>query len=39
MAKGQGITEEAMRDEIGDVAEYIRCRLRAANKVEADRHK
>jgi len=24
MAKGQGITEEAMRDEIGDVAEYIR---------------
>jgi hypothetical protein len=39
MAKGQGITEEAMRDEIGDVAEYIRDRLRAANKAEANRHK
>jgi hypothetical protein len=38
MAKGQGVTEQAMRDEIGDVAEYIRGKLRAANKAESDRH-
>jgi hypothetical protein len=39
MAKGQGITEKAMRDEVGDVAEYISDKLKAANRAESDRHK
>ena len=39
MAKGQGITEQAIRHEIGDVAEYIRGKLRAANNAESDRRK
>jgi hypothetical protein len=37
MAKSQGITEEAIRAEIGDVAEYIRGKLNAANQAEQDR--
>jgi hypothetical protein len=39
MARSEGITEKAMRDEVGDVAEYIRGRLKAANKSESDRQK
>jgi hypothetical protein len=39
MAKSEGITENAMRDEVGDVAEYIRGQLKAANKAESDRQK
>ncbi|MGY3609766.1 MULTISPECIES: hypothetical protein [unclassified Bradyrhizobium] len=39
MAKSEGITEKAMRDEVGDLAEYIRGRLKAANKSESDRRK
>ncbi|KJC38132.1 hypothetical protein UP09_26995 [Bradyrhizobium sp. LTSP885] len=37
MAKGEGITEQALRDEVGDVGEYIRDRLSAANKAESGR--
>jgi len=37
MAKGQGILEEAIHDEVGDIAEYIRGKLGAANQVERDR--
>jgi hypothetical protein len=37
-AKGQGISEADMQAEIGDVAEYIRGKLKAANKAESDRH-
>jgi hypothetical protein len=36
-AKEQGVSEEAMNEEIGDVAEYIRGKLKAANKAEDDR--
>ncbi|WP_375775954.1 hypothetical protein ACE103_29770 [Bradyrhizobium sp. ma5] len=36
-AGGQGITEQAMRDEVGDIADYIRKKLKAANKSEGDR--
>ncbi|MCA6107720.1 hypothetical protein [Bradyrhizobium cenepequi] len=39
MAKNEGITEKAMRDEVGDMAEYIRDKLKAANKAESDRQK
>jgi hypothetical protein len=39
MAKSQGITEKAMRDEVGDLAEYIGSKLKAANKTESDRQK
>jgi hypothetical protein len=39
MAKSEGITEKAMHDEIGDLAEYIRGQLKAANKSESDRQK
>ena len=39
MAKEQGITEQAMRDEVGDVGQYIRDRLNAANKAESGRSK
>jgi hypothetical protein len=37
MAKGQGISEQEMRDEIGDVADYIRAKLKHANTAEKDR--
>jgi hypothetical protein len=37
MAKGQGITEQAIHDEVGDVGQYIRDRLNAANKAESGR--
>jgi hypothetical protein len=39
MAAAQGITEDAMRDEVGDVAGYISGKLKAANRVERDRPK
>ncbi|QHO75982.1 hypothetical protein ACH79_28610 [Bradyrhizobium sp. CCBAU 051011] len=38
-AKGQGISENDMQAEIGDVAEYIRIKLKAANKAENDRNR
>jgi hypothetical protein len=37
MAKSQRITEKAMRDEVGDIAEYIRRKLRIANRGEPGR--
>lgn len=37
MAEDQGITEDAMRAEVGDVAEYIRRKLSNANQAERDR--
>ncbi len=37
VAKSEGITEKSIHDEVGNVAEYIRGRLRAANKSESDR--
>ncbi|WP_426442138.1 hypothetical protein [Bradyrhizobium genosp. P] len=39
MARGQGITEQAIRDEVGDLGQYIRSRLNAANKAESGRSK
>jgi hypothetical protein len=36
-AKAQGISEKDMRDEVGDLTEYVRDKLRAANKAEDDR--
>lgn len=39
MAKGQGLSEEALREEVGDVADYISGKLSAANKAESDRRK
>ena len=39
MAKALGIPEEAMRDEVGDVAEYISGKLNSANQAEPDRLK
>lgn len=38
-AGGQGISEADMQAEIGDVADYIRGKLKAANKTETGRHK
>jgi hypothetical protein len=34
MAGGQGLTEAAMRAEVGDIGAYIRDKLKAANKTE-----
>jgi hypothetical protein len=36
-AKGQGISERDLIAEIGDVADYIRSKLKAANKVGSGR--
>jgi hypothetical protein len=36
-AKGQGISEKDMQDEVGDLTEYVRGKLRAANKAEDER--
>ena len=36
-AEGQGITEQAMRDEVGDIADYLREKLKAANRAESGR--
>jgi len=38
-AAGEGITEQAMHDEVGDLAAYVRDRLKAANKAESNRSK
>jgi hypothetical protein len=38
-AKGQGITEQSMQAEVGDLAEYVRDRLKAANADERDQRK
>lgn len=38
-AQDQGISEIDLRAEIGDVAEYIRAKLEAANKAENDRQR
>lgn len=38
-ASGQGITEGAMRAEVGDLTEYVRAKLATANQVERDRRK
>ena len=38
-AKGQGITEQAMHDEVGDLTAYVRGKLAIANQVERGRHK
>jgi hypothetical protein len=36
-AKEQGIAADAMQDEVGDLAEYIRGKLETANQIERDR--
>jgi hypothetical protein len=38
-ARGQGISEADLRAEIGDFPEYVRERLKTANKAESERHK
>lgn len=38
-AKGQGISEEAMTAEVGDLKEYVRQKLTSANQAEKDRRK
>ena len=38
-AKDQGITEQSMQDEVGDLTEYVRDKLKAANADEHDRRK
>ena len=37
-AKGQGVSEADLQAEIGDVAEYIRDRLKSANKAASGRN-
>ncbi|MVT67533.1 hypothetical protein GPL21_20740 [Bradyrhizobium pachyrhizi] len=39
MAGQQGLTEQDLRDAAGDITDYIRIRLKAANRKEADRPK
>ena len=36
-AKGEGISEKDMQDEVGDLTEYVRDKLGTANKAEDDR--
>jgi hypothetical protein len=36
-AKDQGISEKALQDEVGDLTEYVRGKLRAANEAEEKR--
>lgn len=38
-AQGQGITEQNMQAEVGDLNDYIRTKLKLANKTEIDRLK
>jgi len=38
-AKGQGISEADLQTEIGDISDYIRDRLKAANRAESERRK
>lgn len=39
MAGQQGLTEQELRDAAGDITDYIRIRLKAVNREEADRPK
>lgn len=39
MAGQQGLTEQDLHDAAGDITEYIRTTLKAANRKEADRPK
>lgn len=38
-AKGQGFSEAVMRQEVGDLTEYLRSKLATANQIEKDRQK
>jgi hypothetical protein len=38
-AQGQGISKSDLETEIGDISDYIRGKLRAANKAEGGRHR
>lgn len=38
-ANGQGIVQQSMRDEVGDLTEYLRGKLKSANAAEVDRRK
>ena len=38
-AEGQGITEQALRDEVGDLGVFVRGKLANANQAERDRRK
>jgi hypothetical protein len=38
-AKAEGVTEEAMLEEVGNLSDYIRNELAAVNKAEGERHK
>lgn len=38
-AKEQGISEQDMTDEVGDLTDFIQRKLTAANKAESDRRK
>jgi hypothetical protein len=38
-ASGQGISEQDMTSEVGDLSSYVRDRLVTANQVEKDRRK
>jgi hypothetical protein len=37
-AKSEGISEKDLRNEVGDLTEYVRSKLKNANKTEDDRH-
>ncbi|UFW46545.1 MULTISPECIES: hypothetical protein [Bradyrhizobium] len=38
-ANEQGISEDALREEVGDLVEYVRDKLKSANQAENDRRK
>ena len=38
-AKGQGISEADLQAEIGDIVDYVRGKLKAANKAESNRYR
>lgn len=38
-AKGQGLSETDLQAEIGEISDYIRDRLKAANRAESERQK
>ena len=38
-AQGQGITEQDIQAEVGDLNDYIRAKLKSANETEIDRLK
>lgn len=37
MAGGQGLSKDDLESEVGDLAVYIRAKLRTANQIERDR--